>query len=102
MPGDFGAWVSPMDLGEVICFLGSDAAKAVHGALVPVRVELSVRAPCGLCVDCAQYFLGRVAFSHNSFSINPLIWGRSCQTIQRQLITFTGCKSFSCQLIWVT
>ena len=38
MPGaDFGAWVSPTDLGEVICFLGSDAAKAVHGALVPVR-----------------------------------------------------------------
>ena len=34
---DFGAWVSPTDLGEVICFLGSDAAKAVHGALVPVR-----------------------------------------------------------------
>jgi NAD(P)-dependent dehydrogenase (short-subunit alcohol dehydrogenase family) len=34
---DFSAWVSPTDLGEVICFLGSDAAKAVHGALVPVR-----------------------------------------------------------------
>ena len=34
---DFGTWVSPTDLGEVICFLGSDAAKAVHGALVPVR-----------------------------------------------------------------
>jgi NAD(P)-dependent dehydrogenase (short-subunit alcohol dehydrogenase family) len=34
---DFDAWVSPSDLGEVICFLGSDLARAVHGALVPVR-----------------------------------------------------------------
>ena len=33
---DPSAWVDPLDLGEVICFLGSDAAKAVHGALVPV------------------------------------------------------------------
>ena len=34
---DFATWVAPTDLGEVICFLGSDAARAVHGALVPVK-----------------------------------------------------------------
>ena len=34
---DFDAWVSPADLGEVICFLGSDSAIAVHGALLPVK-----------------------------------------------------------------
>jgi NAD(P)-dependent dehydrogenase (short-subunit alcohol dehydrogenase family) len=33
---DFSKWVSPKDLANVICFLGSDQAKAVHGALVPV------------------------------------------------------------------
>ena len=33
---DPAVWVDPLDLGEVICFLGSDAAKAVHGALLPV------------------------------------------------------------------
>lgn len=33
---DFSKWVSPDDLANVICFLASDAARAVHGALVPV------------------------------------------------------------------
>ena len=33
---DPSKWVTPEQLGEVICFLASDAAKAVHGALVPV------------------------------------------------------------------
>ena len=33
---DFTKWVSTQDLARVICFLASDAARAVHGALVPV------------------------------------------------------------------
>ena len=33
---DFSTWVSPQDLAAVVCFLASDAARAVHGALVPV------------------------------------------------------------------
>ena len=33
---DPSRWVSPEDLGNVICFLGSDAARAIHGALLPV------------------------------------------------------------------
>jgi NAD(P)-dependent dehydrogenase (short-subunit alcohol dehydrogenase family) len=33
---DFSRWVTPEDLGNVICFLGSDAARAIHGALIPV------------------------------------------------------------------
>ncbi len=34
---DYTKWVSPRDLAEVICFLGSDSAQAIHGALIPVR-----------------------------------------------------------------
>ena len=33
---DPSQWVAPQDLANVICFLASDAARAVHGALVPV------------------------------------------------------------------
>ncbi len=33
---DFTQWVDPLDLAKVICFLASDEAKAVHGALIPV------------------------------------------------------------------
>lgn len=34
---DPAVWVAPADLANVICFLASDSARAVHGALVPVR-----------------------------------------------------------------
>jgi NAD(P)-dependent dehydrogenase (short-subunit alcohol dehydrogenase family) len=33
---DFGTWVTPDELAEVILFLASDAASAVTGALIPV------------------------------------------------------------------
>lgn len=38
MPGaDHSQWVSPEALADVVCFLLSPAARAVHGALIPVR-----------------------------------------------------------------
>jgi NAD(P)-dependent dehydrogenase (short-subunit alcohol dehydrogenase family) len=37
MPGaNFGHWVSPKDLADVVAFLASDAARAIHGAAIPV------------------------------------------------------------------
>jgi NAD(P)-dependent dehydrogenase (short-subunit alcohol dehydrogenase family) len=33
---DFRRWVQPRDLANVLCFLGSDAARAIHGALIPI------------------------------------------------------------------
>jgi NAD(P)-dependent dehydrogenase (short-subunit alcohol dehydrogenase family) len=33
---DFGKWVAPQELAEVILFLIGDAASAVTGALIPV------------------------------------------------------------------
>lgn len=33
---DFGAWVSPDALAEVIMFLASEASRAIHGAAIPV------------------------------------------------------------------
>lgn len=33
---DPSLWVDPVDLANVMCMLGSDLAKAMHGALVPV------------------------------------------------------------------
>lgn len=33
---DFSKWVAPADLASVLCFLASDAARAIHGVLLPV------------------------------------------------------------------
>jgi NAD(P)-dependent dehydrogenase (short-subunit alcohol dehydrogenase family) len=33
---DFSKWVAPEDLANVICYLASDLARAINGALVPV------------------------------------------------------------------
>jgi 3-oxoacyl-[acyl-carrier protein] reductase len=33
---DFSKWVTPDQLANVICFLASDEASAVHGVLLPV------------------------------------------------------------------
>ena len=33
---DYSTWVTPEALADVVCFLSSEAARAVHGALVPV------------------------------------------------------------------
>ena len=38
MPGaDFSKWVTPAEVAGVVLFLASDAAKAVHGASIPVE-----------------------------------------------------------------
>ena len=34
---DHSVWVTPASLAKVICFLASDAAADIHGALIPVR-----------------------------------------------------------------
>jgi NAD(P)-dependent dehydrogenase (short-subunit alcohol dehydrogenase family) len=34
---DPGRWVAPADLANVIAFLASDAARAIHGAALPVN-----------------------------------------------------------------
>lgn len=37
MPGaDYSKWVTPEELANVICFLASEEARAVHGVLLPV------------------------------------------------------------------
>lgn len=33
---DHSRWVAPRDLAAAMCFLGSDAARAIHGVLLPV------------------------------------------------------------------
>ena len=34
---DFDQWVKPEQLAEAICFLASERARAIHGALLPVK-----------------------------------------------------------------
>ena len=34
---DFSRWVAPSDLAEVMLFLASEKARAITGALIPVR-----------------------------------------------------------------
>lgn len=34
---DFKSWVTPEQLAKVMCFLASDDASAIHGALIPVK-----------------------------------------------------------------
>jgi NAD(P)-dependent dehydrogenase (short-subunit alcohol dehydrogenase family) len=34
--GDYAKWVAPGDLAAVVTFLASDAARAIHGAAIPV------------------------------------------------------------------
>ncbi len=34
---DFSQWVAPEKLAEVICFLASERASAINGALLPVK-----------------------------------------------------------------
>src|SRR6185369_4804087 len=34
---DFSRWVAPTDLAEMMLFLASEKAKAITGALIPVR-----------------------------------------------------------------
>lgn len=33
---DFTRWVTPRELAQVICFLGSSGATAMHGAMIPI------------------------------------------------------------------
>ena len=45
LDADFSRWVGPDDLADVICFLGSDTAAAIHGALLSLVGLSLVRSP---------------------------------------------------------